>query len=215
MRSYSARRGRLSGLARSRLDTLLPGRAVPPGPVSSLPAGHPGSVVVEVGCGYGDAAVGYAVSHPRDALVALDVYPQGLASLAAAADAAGAANVWIGRGDAVLFLDERCGAGEIAAVHLFFPDPWPKPKHHKRRWLSRHTLDILDRVLRPDGVLRVATDQSSYAAWVRRQVGAHGVFEVRDTARPVWRPVAGYEAKALAAGRAITDLEVTRRPVMS
>ena len=95
-------------------------------------------------------------------------------------------------------------------MHLFFPDPWPKVRHHRRRFVSPDTLDLLASRLTPDGHVLVATDWADYAAYVRALVTQDGRFMVREATRPAWRPVAGFEAKGLAAGREITDLALER-----
>ncbi len=211
VRTFHARRGRRSALTESRLAGLVPGLATP-ATVLTPPGtlGRPERVVVEVGCGHGAAALGYAAAYPGHHLVACDVHPPGVARLAAAAVEQGRTNLSVHLGDAVPLL-AAVPAGSIDAVHLFFPDPWPKTRHARRRFVSAPTLDLLDRILVPGGEIRVATDQSGYAAWVREQVARHGGWLALAAPRPWWRPVAGYEAKGLAAGRPAIDL-VLRRP---
>lgn len=195
--------GLLHDMPDDRLNGVLapqPGRSTP----------EPTRVVLEVGCGFGDAAVTYAALNPDVHVVATDVYLPGLAAAAAQADDMGLRNLWLAAGDAVPLL-ERVAPGRLCAIHLFFPDPWPKAKHHKRRWVSAHTLTVCDRALAPGGVVRVATDHAPYADRVRRQTLRHGTFEVADVARPSWRPLSGFEAKARSAGRSVSELELRRR----
>ena len=99
----------------------------------------------------------------------------------------------------------------LTAVHLFFPDPWPKRGHTKRRFVQASTLDLLASRLIAHGHVLVATDQPAYAEHVRAEVAAHGAFVVREVPRPSWRPVDGFERKGLAAGRTVTDLRLDRR----
>ena len=129
--------------------------------------------------------------------------------LAAAADE-GLTNLSAELADAVEFLADRVPEGGLDAVHLFFPDPWPKARQHRRRFVSPQTLDLLASRLNPTGHVLVATDIADYAAYVRRVVADHGTFVARDVPRPTWRPLAGYEAKGLDAGRAITELVLER-----
>ncbi len=211
VRTFSARRGRVGPVNRARLDTLGPERAVPPGRLDPMRTfGRTAPLVLEIGCGHGEAAIAYAVSHPGHDVVAIDVHTPGIARMLAAAGAARVANLRIEHTDAVLFLAERLGPASLDAVHLFFPDPWPKVKHAKRRFVSAHTLDLLALRLSATGHLLLATDQAGYAAHVRQQVLAHGAFTVREVERPPWRPVAGFEAKARAAGRPVAELRVER-----
>ena len=211
VRTFHARRGRRSGLTESRLATLLPRYAVPAAVLA--PPGTPGRpphVVLEIGCGHGAAAVGYAATHPDTHLIALDVHPPGVARMLAAAAAEGLTNLSAELADAVEFLADRVPEGGLDAVHLFFPDLWPKVRHHRRRFVSPQTLDLLASRLTPTGHVLVATDIADYAAYVRRVVADHGTFVARDVPRPTWRPLAGYEAKGLDAGRAITELVLER-----
>jgi tRNA (guanine-N7-)-methyltransferase len=97
-------------------------------------------------------------------------------------------------------------------VHLFFPDPWPKAKHAKRRFLAPATLDLVASRLVPGGQLLVATDHDVYAAHARAELTAHGRFAVSEGHRPWWRPTDGFEAKGIAAGRTVTELRADLLP---
>ena len=147
--------------------------------------------------------------HPEADLLAVEVHVPGTARMLAAAEAAGVPQPWVEGGDALTLLRERVPAGSLAAVHLFFPDPWPKMRHAKRRFVQPHTLDLLASRLGTGGRLLVATDHAGYAAHARRVLAAHGAWHVVEGDRPSWRPVDGFEAKGLAAGRPITDLRAT------
>ena len=121
----------------------------------------------------------------------------------AAAEAAGVSNLWVHPGDALPFITDRVPAASLAAVHLFFPDPWPKNKHAKRRFVQQHTLDLLASRLVPGGVLRIATDIAAYAEHARTQLAHHGRWDVVEGERPDWRPDDGFEAKGVRAGRTV------------
>ncbi len=212
MRTYSGRRGRLSPLTLDRLDRFGSSRFLPAGPVDATTAfGRVAPLVLEVGSGHGAAAIAYAREHPEHDVLAVDVHTPGLARMLAAADAAGVPNLRVVRGDAVELLTTRVAPGQVAAVHLFFPDPWPKNRHAKRRFVGAATLSLLESRLTHDGFVLVATDQPAYAAHVRSEVAAHGAFVVRDGGRPWWRPVDGFERKGIVAGRRIIELRLDRR----
>lgn len=208
VRSF-VRRGRFSDLTRARLAALAPDRALPPGPFEPERVfGRAAPVVLEIGCGHGAAALAYAEQFPGHDVVAMDVHTPGLARMLAEAAERGVPNLRIETGDAVVLLETRVAAATFDAVHLFFPDPWRKHKHTKRRFVSAANLELLALALRPGGRVLVATDQDFYAAHVRAQVDRHPRFTVRSSARPSWRPTAGFEAKGRAAGRTITELQL-------
>lgn len=208
VRSF-VRRGRRSALTRDRLERLGHVRALPEGPFDAAAAfGREAPVLLEIGCGHGHAAIAYAATHPEWDVLAMDVHGPGIARMLANADEAGVPNLRIEQGDAVVFLEERVGEDAFDAIHLFFPDPWRKKKHTKRRFVSPTNLDLLARVLRPGGHVLVATDQDFYAEHVLAEVAAHPRFEARRVERPQWRPGEGFEAKGRAAGREITELRL-------
>lgn len=210
VRSYNARRGRLSPLNVQRLEVLGARAQLPEGPLDPETAfGRVAPVVVEVGCGHGAAAIAYAQAHPEHDVVAVDVFPPALARMLGEADRRGLTNLWMHRGDAILLLRDRVATASLAAVHLFFPDPWPKPRHAKRRFVSPDTLDLVADRLEPGGPLLVATDHEVYAAHTRAAFVAQHRFTVIEGDRPSWRPHDGFEAKGLAAGRTVTEFRAT------
>jgi tRNA (guanine-N7-)-methyltransferase len=212
VRSF-VRRGRLSSLTRERMESLAPARAVPEGPFDPVAAfGRRAPVVLEIGCGHGHAAIAYAVTHADHDIVAMDVHTPGIARMLADAADAGVPNLRVEVGDAVLFLEQRVGDAVFDAVHLFFPDPWRKKKHTKRRFVSPANLDLLARVLKPGGHVLVATDQDYYAAHVLEEAAAHPRFTARQVERPAWRPSDGFEAKGVRAGRTIHELRLDLLP---
>jgi tRNA (guanine-N7-)-methyltransferase len=213
IRTYSARRGRISALTRERLEAFGPSRALPEGPLDARAAfGRTAPVVLEIGCGHGAAALAYTREHPGHDVVAVDVFTPALARMLARAEQQGVANLWVHEGDAVALLADRIAPGSLLAVHLFFPDPWPKAKHGKRRFVSAHTLDLVASRLQPGGHLLVATDHQGYAAHARSELAADGRFVVTEGERPWWRPTDGFEAKGLAAGRSVTELRADLAP---
>ncbi|HEV7148948.1 MAG TPA: tRNA (guanosine(46)-N7)-methyltransferase TrmB [Pedococcus sp.] len=210
VRSYNARRGRLSPLTVERLTVLGARHQLPEGSLDPVAAfGREAPVVVEVGCGHGAAAIAYAQAHPDHDVVAVDVFPPALARMLAEADRRGLANLWMHRGDALLLLQDRVPAASLAAVHLFFPDPWPKARHAKRRFVAAATLDLVADRLKPGGSLLVATDHDGYAAHVRSAFATQERFTVTEGDRPLWRPDDGFEAKGLAAGRSVSEFRAT------
>ncbi|NYG08014.1 tRNA (guanine-N7-)-methyltransferase [Phycicoccus badiiscoriae] len=213
VRSYNARRGRLSALTLERMEVFGPRHSIPASGML-LPSeafGRTAPVVLEIGCGHGAAALAYASAHPAHDLLAVDVFTPALARMLAEADRRGLTNLWMHRGDAVTLLAERVAPASLAGVHVFFPDPWPKSKHARRRFISAETLDLIASRLAPGGELLLATDHDGYAAHVRSAFAAHGGFVVTEGERPSWRPTDGFEAKGLAAGRRVSEFRAEVR----
>jgi len=194
------------------MDRHLPSHVIPPAGVLDPQAwfGRTAPVVLEVGSGYGASAVAYAAAHPGHDLLTAEVHVPGVAKMLADAEPLDLTNLWVEVGDAMELLTDRIPSGSLAAVHLFFPDPWPKGKHAKRRFVQQHTLTMLADRLESGGVLRIATDHAVYAAHVRHQVAHHGGWQVVEGERPLWRPRDGFEAKGRRAGRSIHEFTLTR-----
>ena len=186
------------------LDELGPTRALA-GRDRSRP------LVLEVGCGHGEAAIGFAVAHPDHDVLAVDVHSPGIADLLQTVSELGIDNVLVERRDAVDLLDHAIPPGGLAGLHLFFPDPWPKTRHRKRRFVRPDLLDLVADRLRPGGWFRMATDVDDYVGWASRHLDAHRSFTGGVVARPDWRPVTRYESAALAADRDVVDLAYRRR----
>lgn len=205
-------RWRNSPVVDERMERLLPHYAVPTTPLD--PATLFGSdvpVVLEIGSGYGESAIAYAMERPDQGIIAAEVHVPGVAAMMLKAEDAGIDNLRAHRGDAIEYLLQCVGPDQLEAVHLFFPDPWPKVKHAKRRFIQQDTLDILLTRLRPGGHLLIATDHAAYAEHVRRQLAKHPRVAVLEGDRPAWRPSAGFEDKGRAAGREIHEFRVTER----
>jgi tRNA (guanine-N7-)-methyltransferase len=212
IRSYAARRGRRSALTLERMARFLPERRIPDGPLDQEAVfGRVAPLVLEIGSGHGAAAIAYCSAHPDHDLLAVDVHTPGIARMLAAADRADVPNLRVAMGDAVFVLRDRLAPGALRAVHLFFPDPWPKDRHAKRRFVSGFTLGLIASRLEAGGALVVATDQAHYAEHTLRALADHGGWCVVEGERPQWRPTAGFEAKGVGAGRAIHEIRATRR----
>lgn len=194
------------------MERLLPSHEIPSeGPLDpQVWFGRTAPVVLEVGSGYGASAVAYAAAHPEHDLVTAEVHVPGVARMLADAETHGLTNLWVEVGDAMELLTDRIPSGSLAGVHLFFPDPWPKNKHAKRRFVQQHTLTMLADRIAPEGVLRIATDHAVYAAHVRQQVTHHDEWHVVEGERPTWRPQDGFEAKGRRAGRSIHEFTLIR-----
>lgn len=207
-------RWRTSPLTQERIDTMLPHHQIPDGElVPERAFGRDAPVVLEIGSGHGGAALAFAAAHPEVDLLAAEVHVPGVVRMLARAQESGLTNVWVERGDALPLLRERIAPASLAAVHLFFPDPWPKNKHAKRRLIQQHTLTLIASRLAPGAPLLIATDHAIYASHVREQLAIHGGWDVVEGERPDWRPTDGFEDKGMRAGRVIHDFRATPRPL--
>ena len=174
-----------------------------------------GGLVLEIGCGTGTSTLAMAQSEPDLDVVAVEVYRRGLAQLLSAIDREGVTNIRLVRGDGIDVLERLVGPQSLTGVRVFFPDPWPKSRHHKRRLLQPATVALIADRLRPGGVLHAATDHAGYA----EQIADVGDGEPRlrrvhpDESLPisVHRPTTKYETKARDAGSAVTELLWIRR----
>jgi tRNA (guanine-N7-)-methyltransferase len=173
-------------------------------------------VVLEIGSGTGISTLAMAQAEPHLDVVAVEVYRRGLAQLLSAIDREGVTNIRLVRGDGVDVLEHMFGPDSLTGVRVFFPDPWPKARHHKRRLLQPATVALIADRLRPGGVLHAATDHVGYA----EQIAEVGDAEPRlrrvtsSDSLPisVARPVTKYEGKAQHAGSAVVELLWEKQP---
>ncbi len=175
--------------------------------------GRQAPVVLEIGCGTGVSTLAMAVEEPHLDVVAVEVYRRGLAQLLGAIDRNDVTNIRLIRGDGVDVLEHIFGTASLTGVRIFFPDPWPKARHHKRRLLQPETVALIADRLVPGGVLHAATDHAEYAEHIAEVGDAEPrLRRVPDTtaidALPisVRRPETKYEGKGLQAGRDIAEL---------
>ncbi len=176
--------------------------------------GRRAPVVLEIGCGTGTSTLAMAKAEPDIDVVAVEVYRRGLAQLLAAIDRASdtepVTNIRLIRGDGVDVLTHMFAPGTLTGVRVFFPDPWPKARHHKRRLLQPETVALIADRLRPGGVLHAATDHPGYAEHIATVGDAEPRLrriDVGTTGLPMStvRPVTKYERKALA-GPVVAEL---------
>lgn len=207
-RTYSNRGGRVGPEIRDILTTRLPDYALPVGPWD-LSAVFPDctALVIEIGSGMGDATFAMAQAQPEVGLVAVEVHERGVGSLIRAADRAGLTNVRVFVGDGLIALRDCVPPASIDGIRVWFPDPWPKNRHHKRRLIQPDNVALMASALRPGGTLHVATDVASYADVIADVLaGAAGLEPVVVRGpRPAWRPWTKYERAGDRAGRSAQD----------
>lgn len=167
-------------------------------------------VVVEIGFGTGTATVAMAMADRGTGLLAIDVHTPGVGELLHRIDEEGLTHVRVIEGDAVVVLKQMIPAGSLAGVRLYFPDPWPKARHHKRRIVQPEYAALLATLVRRGGFWHLATDITDYAEQMIEVLDASPEWAGGVIDRPGYRPVTKYESIALEAGRPIIDLLYTR-----
>ncbi|WP_409485401.1 tRNA (guanosine(46)-N7)-methyltransferase TrmB [Arsenicicoccus dermatophilus] len=172
--------------------------------------GRRAPLVVEVGAGSGDATTAGGEQLPDHDLLSLEVYRPGLYDMLRKVGSRDLRNVRLLEADAVPVFETLLPAGSVREVWTFFPDPWPKTRHHKRRIVQPAFATLVARVLEPGGVWRLATDWPDYAAWMQQVLDEHPDFEGGPDERFAVRPMTRFERRGVAAGRPITDLTYRR-----
>jgi tRNA (guanine-N7-)-methyltransferase len=171
--------------------------------------GRQAPLVLEIGCGSGVSTLAMAKQEPDIDVIAVEIYRRGLAQLLCAIDRDKVSNIRLIRGNALDVLQRLTASGSLTGVRVFFPDPWPKARHHKRRFLQPGTVGLIADRLLPGGVLHVATDHPGYAEHIA-EVGT-GEPRLRRAdpdsrlAISTVRPTTKYETKAQEAGSAVTE----------
>ena len=216
IRSYVLRQGRVSNAQRRACETLLPrfGIAYAPLPLDlERVFGRAAPRVLEIGFGMGETTAAIAAAHPEMDYLALEVHTPGVGSLLRQIEARGLDNVRIVQHDAVEVLTHMVGPDTFAAAHIFFPDPWPKKRHHKRRLVQPSFVKLLASRLTPGGYIHVATDWQDYAQQILAVL--EGETKLRNTARdfarrPSYRPLTKFEERGLKLGHGVWDIVFTR-----
>ncbi len=206
IRSYVLRQGRTTPAQQRALDELLPKYGI------AFPQPFPASkrLVLEIGSGMGETTAAIAKAHPEIDFVAVEVHGPGVGSLLNRIEAEKLANLRVIRHDAAEVLDQMVADASLAAIHLYFPDPWPKKRHHKRRLVQPAFAALAARKLAPGGVLHAATDWPDYAEHMEAVLSAEPALE-RATRGLVERPATKFESRGRKLGHPIRDLYFARR----
>ena len=232
IRTFHPRRGRMSTRHAAATAEMWPayGLTVVDGDRTPLDLtvlfGRDAPRILEIGFGMGDATAAMAAADRDRDYLAVEVHTPGIGNLLALVRDLGLANVRVAHGDAMQLV-HRLAPGSLDAVHVFFPDPWPKVRHHKRRLIQPGNVALLREVVRPGGVVHCATDWPEYAAAMTDALaGDPGLVEVPGTDPAVVRmgeqsrgggpalasrPVTRFERRGMDAGRPIVDLVFRRR----
>jgi tRNA (guanine-N7-)-methyltransferase len=214
IRTFHPRRGRMSGRHADAMTDLWPtyGLTVLDGDRTPLDLaelfGRDAPTVLEIGFGMGESTAAMAAADPDRDYLAIEVHTPGIGNLLALVGERGLTNVRVAHGDA-MELVRRLPENRLAAVHVFFPDPWPKARHHKRRLIQPANVALLRDRLRPGGTLHCATDWAHYAQAMAETLAADPGLtnEYAGFApRPPHRPETKFERRGVASGREIFDV---------
>ncbi len=218
IRSYVRREGRITGAQEEALERLWPRYGIEPTGALLDPAaifGRSVPLVVEIGFGSGDHLLSSAQARPDTDFIGIEVHRPGAGRVLQQADKLGLGNLRVLCADAVEVLRERLPEGAIDEVVIFFPDPWPKKRHQKRRLIQPAFVAVLARALRPGGRLRLATDWADYARHMLDVMSAAPQFanasaEGGAMPRPADRPLTRFESRGLRLGHEVADFEFVR-----
>jgi tRNA (guanine-N7-)-methyltransferase len=213
-KSYVLRMGRMSPAQKRSYAEFSPRFSIPfdsSGPVLDYRAlfGNSNPVTAEIGFGMGIVTAEIAQANPGQNYLGLEVYRPGIGRLLWEIDRRRLTNIRIIEHDAVESLERMIEDGSLAAFHIFFPDPWPKKRHHKRRLVTRPFTDLLAGKLKEGGYIYMVTDWEDYASWAMAGLSATpllfnpcGGYAPRQP----WRPRTRFEEKGIAKGRGIWEL---------
>ena len=212
-RSYVRRTGRITRAQRRALEQLWPVYGLDESPQPLVPSqvfGRDAPTILEIGFGNGETLVRSASDAPVVNFLGVEVHLPGLGRCLLLAEDAGLENLRLIQGDAVEVLRNRLPPASLAQVRLFFPDPWPRKRHHKRRLVQPAFVALLLRVLEPDGVFHVATDWAPYAEHIGSVMTASTAFE--RLSQPPARNATKFELRGSALGHEIWEAAYRLRP---
>jgi tRNA (guanine-N7-)-methyltransferase len=212
IRSFVLRQGRVSNAQRRAVDTLLSvyGIAYASGALDFEQVfGRCAPTILEIGFGMGETTARIAQAHPENNYLAIEVHTPGVGSLLKHIDEDGLTNLRLIQHDAVEVLEHMIASAALAGAHIFFPDPWPKKRHHKRRLIQPVFIALLVSRLAPGAYLHAATDWQEYAEQILAVFAAEpGLVNTAPgfAPRPDYRPRTKFESRGLKLGHGVWDI---------
>ena len=168
-------------------------------------------VIMEIGFGMGEATAIIAKNHPDNAYIAVDVHPPGIGKLLSRIDEDKLTNVKVIEEDVHVVLEHMFADQSLDGIHLFFPDPWPKKKHHKRRIVNEGFLQLIHPKIKNGGFIHIATDWVPYAIAIQEVFSNSDLFTGGVIPKPEWPPVTRFEDQGIDKDHAVNDMYYTKQ----
>ena len=216
IRSYVLRQGRTTGAQRRARETLLPRLGIPYAPALldlDRAFGRAAPKILEIGFGMGETTARVAEQHPERDYLGIEVHGPGVGSLLKRVEALGLTNVRVIQHDAAEVIENMIPPSSFDGVHVYFPDPWPKKRHHKRRLLQPPFVALLASRMKAGAYLHVATDWEDYARQILDVLSAEPLLAKTCEGfapRPDWRPQTKFESRGLRLGHRVWDVVFRR-----
>jgi tRNA (guanine-N7-)-methyltransferase len=210
VRSYRIRGSRITGPQQLALDTHwdsygIEQSATPLNFTEIFPQSR--EIIMEIGFGMGEATALIGKAFPEKGFLAVDVHRPGVGKLFSLIHEHGLKNLRVIQGDAHLILHDMVPDQSLDGIHLFFPDPWPKKRHNKRRIVNAAFLEQIAPKLKDRGFIHIATDWVPYAEWIEEVFAASTLFNGGKVDRPDWRPVTRFEGQGITKDHQVNDFK--------
>jgi tRNA (guanine-N7-)-methyltransferase len=209
VRSYSIRGSRITDAQRTAKDALQKVHGIEfKQEQIDIPAIFPKSdkVIMEIGFGMGEATAIIANNHPNNGYIAVDVHPPGIGKLLARIVENELTNLKVIEEDVHVVLQHMIKDESLDGIHLFFPDPWPKKKHNKRRIVNEGFLSLIHPKIKKGGFIHIATDWVPYAVSIQEVFAGSSLFTGGVIEKPEWRPVTRFEGQGIDKDHAVNDM---------
>jgi tRNA (guanine-N7-)-methyltransferase len=209
VRSYSIRGSRITDAQRLAKDALQQVHGIEfKQEQINIPEIFPTSdkVIMEIGFGMGEATAIIAKNHPNNGYIAVDVHPPGIGKLLARIVENDLTNLKVIEEDVHVVLQHMIADESLDGIHLFFPDPWPKKKHNKRRIVNEGFLALIHPKIKAGGFIHIATDWVPYANSIQEVFAGSTLFTGGVIDKPEWRPVTRFEGQGIDKDHAVNDM---------
>ena len=219
IRSFVLRQGRISNAQRRAYETLLPKYGIPFNNAQldlEVVFDRQAPKILEIGFGMGETTTAIAQAHPEQDYLAIEVHTPGVGSLLNQIESRELTNLRIIQHDAVAVMQHMLSPECLDGAHIFFPDPWPKAKHHKRRLIQPAFISRLCTLLKHDAYIHVSTDWEEYAQYILEVLSNEPLLSNTSTdyiGRPDYRPLTKFEQRGIKLGHAVWDLIFLRKKV--